>query len=341
MRRALAPAALLLALAPGAAWGQEPATTPVATAPVTPAPVAAPVPVATADRVGARMVLRAQWRVPANVAGPVPVRWRAFSGARTSRTLRVVGHGEARAQVVGGVLRVTARAPMPGGLDRSGGFCVAPDWAAVGLVAAAPGCMTGDRAARADLTAHVPEVTVLADSVGTGLDYIEGGRAKATGGWSAIFDLKVCRRLVAPPCPPNPPSALQVIRSLGPAVGDIAVVHVGYNDSGAAYDIGAVMSALRERGAKRVVWVNLQGIAPFAPGVNAAIRRAAGRYRWMQVADWNSRSAGRAWFTPDRDHVTPSGAYALAAFYREEIARAIRAMRTDGAAAPVGDQPAR
>lgn len=328
MHRALAPAALLLALAPGIAWGQAPATTtPVATAPVTTAPVAAPAPTATADRAGARMVLRAQWRVPAGVAGPVPVRWRAFTGARTSRTLGVVARGEVRAQVAGGVLRMTVRAPMPGGLDRSGGFCVAPDWGSVGLAGPAPACMTGDRASRADLTAHVPEVTVLADSVGTGLDYIEGGRAKATGGWSAIFDLKVCRRLVAPPCPPNPPSALQAIRSLGRAVGDIAVVHVGYNDSGEAYDIAAVMSALKERGVTRVVWVNLQAVAPFASGVNSAIRRAAGRYRWMQVGDWNSRSAGRAWFTPDRDHVTPSGAYALAGFYREEIARAIREMR--------------
>lgn len=124
-----------------------------------------------------------------------------------------------------------------------------------------------------------------------------------------------------------------VFGGLGDAVGDIAVIHVGYNDSGAQYDMAQVMDALRARGVTTAVWVNLQGIAPFAPGVNAAIRRAAGRYDWLQVADWNSRSAGRGWFTADRDHVTPAGASALAAFYREEIARAIRAMR-DQAGSP-------
>lgn len=329
--------ALALALAPAMAAGQAPDTT--ATAPlVTTAPVAPVAPArlvgATVDRVGAGMVLRAEYRLPPSATGRVPVRWRAFAGARTARTLPVVARGTRGVVVSGTTLRITARAPMGSALDRSGGFCLAPDWAAIGLPATAPACMDGPRASRAQMTARVPEVTVIADSVGTGLDYIAGGRAKATGPWSAVFDLKVCRRLVAPPCPPNPPSALKVIKGLGAAVGDIAVIHVGYNDSGAQYDMAQVMSALKARGVTRVVWVNLQGIAPFAPGVNAAIARAAARYGWLQVGNWNARSAGRAWFTSDRDHVTPSGAHALAAFYREEIARAIRAMRDQAGAPP-------
>ena len=165
----------------------------------------------------------------------------------------------------------------------------------------------------------------MSPGVGSGLDYISGGRAKATGPWSAVFDLKVCRRLVAPPCPPNPPSALSVIRSL-PTPGDIVVIHVGYNDAGATYDIGRVMTALKARGVKRAVWLNLQSIAPFASGVNAAVRTAARRYDWLQVADWNAFSAGRSWFVSDRDHLTPAGAGALAGFYRAEIAKAIAAL---------------
>lgn len=336
MPRALAPAALLMALAPALAPAQAPTTSPTApgAVPTVPALAAPELAGATVERVGARMVLRAEYRLPAPAAGRVPVRWRAFGGPRRARALAVVARGATTGAVTGTTMRVVARAPMVGGLDRSGGFCLAPDWAAVGLVGPAPACMVGARVARARMTAHVPEVTVIADSVGTGLDYIAGGRAGATGRWSAVFDLKVCRRLVALPCPPNPPSALSVIRALGPAVGDIAVIHVGYNDSGAQYDIARVMSALRARGVRRVVWVNLQGIAPFAKGVNAAISRAAGRYGWLQVGDWNARSAGRAWFTADRDHVTPSGARALAAFYREEIARALRALRDQPGASP-------
>lgn len=337
MHRALAPAALVIALAPAMAAAQAPPVTPTAPAATT-APVAPAVPArlvgATVDRTGARMVLRAEYRLPGPVVGTVPVRWKAFAGSRTARTLPVVARGARQVLASGTALRITVRAPMGSALDRSGGFCVAPDWAAVGLPAAAPACMDGGGATRAQMTARVPEVTVIADSVGTGLDYIAGGRARATGGWSAVFDLKVCRRLVAPPCPPNPPSALSVIRRLGPAMGDIAVIHVGYNDSGAQYDMARVMAALKARGVERVVWVNLQRIAPFAPGVNAAISRAAARYGWLQVGNWNARSAGRSWFTSDRDHVTPSGAYALAAFYREEIARAIRAMRVQAGSPP-------
>lgn len=174
---------------------------------------------------------------------------------------------------------------------------------------------------------------MIADSVGTGLDYVAGGRARATGAWSAVFDLKVCRRLVAPPCPPNPPSALSVIRSL-PSPGDIVVIHVGYNDAGSTYDISQVMRALKTRGVRRVVWLNLQSIAPVAGSVNAAITRAASRYRWLQLADWNRHSAGHGWFVADRDHLTPSGATALARFYRTEIAKAIRALRTTQVGSP-------
>ena len=60
--------------------------------------------------------------------------------------------------------------------------------------------------------------------------------------------------------------------------------------------------------------------------MNAAVRTAAGRYDWLQLADWSAHSAGHGWFVSDRDHLTPSGAQALAAFYRAEITRAIAAL---------------
>ncbi|MBL6633313.1 MAG: hypothetical protein ISP32_02825, partial [Thermoleophilia bacterium] len=96
MHRALAPAALVIALAPAMAAGQAPpatSTAPVAaTAPVAPS-APARLASATADRAGARMVLRAEYRLLAPVAGPVPVRWRAFAGSRTARRLPVVARG--------------------------------------------------------------------------------------------------------------------------------------------------------------------------------------------------------------------------------------------------------
>jgi hypothetical protein len=259
------------------------------------------------------------------VPATVPMRWVAYGGSRNARTLRRVAAGKADLVLRDGVVTFRRRVALPVAGAMSGGFCAEFDLTALGIAEPAVRCPTGATATRAQLPARVPEVTVIADSVGTGLDYIPAGRAKATGAWSAVFDLKVCRRLVAPPCPPNPPSALSVIRSL-PSPGDIVLIHVGYNDAGATYDIARVMTALKARGVRRAVWLNLQAIAPFASGVNAAVRTAAGRYDWLQVADWASHSAGHGWFVADRDHLTPSGAEALAAFYRAEIARAIRAL---------------
>ena len=259
------------------------------------------------------------------VTGKVPMRWVAYGGSRDSRRLRRLAAGEATLTPRDGVVTFRRRVPVPVAGAMSGGFCAEFDLTALGIAEPAVRCPTTSTAARDQLPARVPEVTVIADSVGTGLDYIAGGRAKATGAWSAVFDLKVCRRLVAPPCPPNPPSALSVIQSL-PTPGDIVVIHVGYNDAGATYDIGRVMTALKARGVKRAVWLNLQSIAPFASGVNAAVRTAARRYDWLQVADWNAFSAGRSWFVSDRDHLTPAGAGALAGFYRAEIAKAIAAL---------------
>jgi hypothetical protein len=255
----------------------------------------------------------------------------AYGGSRADPRLRRVAGGTQSVAVRGGVYAFTRRIAVPAAGPMSGGVCEAPDFAALGFGPAPRACPSGSTATRDQLPARVPEVTVISDSVGTGLDYISAGRARATGAWSAVFDLKVCRRLVAPPCPPNPPSAVSVIRS-SPSPGDVVLIHVGYNDSGSGYDVARVMDALKARGVRRAVFVNLQAIAPFASSVNPVIRRAAGRYRWLQVADWSAYSAGRPWFASDRDHLTPAGAAALAAFYRAEITKAIVALEAPPAA---------
>lgn len=286
-----------------------------------PAPAPGPTPASTTGTTPSAVP------VPSAPVLKVPMRWVAYGGTRDATRLRRLAAGDAVLPVRSGVVTFQRRVRVPTAAPMSGGFCAQFDLTALGITEPATTCPTGPTATRDQLPARVPEVTVISDSVGSGLDYISGGRAKATGPWSAVFDLKVCRRLVAPPCPPNPPSALSVIQSMPGSVGDIVVMHVGYNDWGAVYDIGRLMTAMKARGVRRVVWLNLQAGAPSAPGVNGAIRAAAGRYRWLQVADWASFSAGHSWFVGDGDHVTPSGAEGLAGFYRAEIARAIAALQ--------------
>lgn len=297
---------------------------PVAPEPPTPVPSSA-----AASRDGARMTVRIAYLVPPGTEGVVPTAWRAFAGPRSERSLGAVGAGARMVPIVDGVYRFRASARMGSDPDRSGGFCVAPDFAAVGLAPVSATCMRGPRARRAALTARVPEATLFGDSVAATLDWVPGTRQAVARGLSVRFDLHACRRLVAAPCPPGAPSALESIRSLPGSLGDVVVVNVGYNDWAATYDVPRVVRALRARGVKRVVWMTLRETQASYRGINAQVHRAARRSAVLQVADWNRASRGSAWFAPDGVHLTRAGGWALAAFTRREIRTAIAHLRRE------------
>lgn len=310
----------------GVAAAQDPAaTTPAVTAPPA-APAQAELASAVVTRRGARMTVRARYRVPASVAGTVPVAWRALAGSRSARGLAPAGGGVRLAQVSGGVVAITITARMGAAIDRSGGFCLAPDWSALGLAPIDTACMDGSRVPRRSLTARVPEVTVFGDSVGAAFEWVPGTKEAMARGLSARFDLRTCRRLVAAPCPPNPPSVLSSIRSLPGSLGDIVVMNVGYNDWAATYDVPRVLRALRARGVDRVVWVLLRPTQGSYVSINGMIQRAARRSRDVQVADWGRAAAG-SWFAPDGVHLTVSGGWGLARFLRREVREAVAVLR--------------
>ena len=316
MRFVLAPGACLLAIAPALAGAQAP----VASV----APVAGP---AIVTRDAHRMTATVEYRLPPEVTGVVPTAWRAYAGARSSRTLRPVSHGLGYVSVSGGVYRFTTRARMGAASDRSGGFCVAPDFAAVGLPPVDAGCIDADRPRRRDLTAYMPEATVFGDSVDAAFDWVPGTRDAISRHHSVRFDLRTCRRLLAAPCLPGASSVLSAAGSLAGSLGDVAVVNVGYNDWAGTYDVPRVMRALRARGVRRVVWVTLRETQSSYRQINAEIRLAARRSSRIQVADWGRASRGRPWFGPDQVHLTTAGAWGMAAFTRREIRKAVAWLR--------------
>jgi len=300
-------------------------------------------------RSGTRMHATVRYRLDPSVSGTVPTAWRAFAGSREAHRLRAVAHGSKAIGVVKGVYGFTARARMGGATDRSGGFCVAPDFAAIGQPPVEVACMAGERVMRRDLTATVPEATVFGDSVGATFDWVPGTREALAKGLSVRYDLRSCRRLVAAPCPPGPPSVLSSVRSLPGSLGDIVVINVGYNDWAATYDVGRVLRALRARGVQRVVWITLRETQASYRQINQRIRSAArrGGVRGLgiQVADWGRASRGRNWFGADQVHLTSAGGWGLAAFTRREIREAVvwlrdrddhRSRRGDGADAVGG-----
>jgi len=297
-------------------------------------PVVAPIITAhvetdTVRLVGGRLVRDLRLTVPGAHDGTAVIAWQAFGGARTATQLARLGHGRATVAVRDGRITFRRRVHIGGGFDRSGGFCEQVDLSAVGAVMPnSVTCPDSDTATRAQLPARVPEFSMYSDSVGAGLLESSGATTRAAGDQSAVFDLKVCRRLTYLPCPPNPVSALTAIRQQPGSVGDIAVIDVGYNDWAQVYGIEPVISALRARGVKRIVWVTLRETEGGMGSINAMIRAAARRHPFIQIADWNAASAGLGGFAADGVHLSSgSTVNALADFVRTEVQKAAVILR--------------
>jgi hypothetical protein len=154
--------------------------------------------------------------------------------------------------------------------------------------------------------------------------------AAVAKGFDVKFDLQVCRRLASAGCPYNgrvPTSALDAVRAAGPAIGDVLVVDVGYNDDPAVYgrQMDQLIRTAKADGVKEIVWVNLRETEPLFKQINTVIRTEAQRFPLVQVADWNAWSAGKPWFRSDGLHLTNAGADGLALMLRVYIVSAAQA----------------
>jgi hypothetical protein len=327
---ALAVALAAVATAPAAVAQQglpapEAAPEPTPTAPA----LSAPAPTARIETdsvrlVGGRLVRHLRLTIPGAPDGTATVTWQAYGGSRSATRLPRLGHGRVTVPVSDGQLTFRKRVRVGDGFDRSGGFCEQIDLTGLGAVMpATTTCPDASTATRGQLPSRVPEFSMYSDSAGAGLLMSAGATTRAAGDMSAVFDLKVCRRLTYLPCPPNPVSALSAIRSQPGSVGDIAVIDVGYNDWAQVYGIEPVVSALRARGVKRIVWMTLREHQSSYASINAMIRAAAKRHPFIQVADWNAASSGLGGFAADGVHLSSGSAVnALADFVRAAVQKA-------------------
>jgi hypothetical protein len=107
---------------------------------------------------------------------------------------------------------------------------------------------------------------------------------------------------------------------------DVLVVDVGYNDDPALYgrEMARVIRAAKTDGVKEIVWVNLRETQSLFKRINAVIGTEAQRFPLVQVADWNSWSAGKPWFRSDGLHLTDAGAQGLALMLRVYIVSAAK-----------------
>lgn len=199
--------------------------------------------------------------------------------------------------------------------------------AAAALLAAAALALVASSVAAA-APARGTRVTFIGDSVAASLMFVPEARRALGRGLDLRLDLKVCRRLVQPSCTyqgVTPATALQVVRSKGSALGDVAVIMVGYNDYASQYRKGLdqVMRALRKAGVDDVVWVTLGETRENYRLINGVIRNAQKRWPELTIADWASRSRAKSWFADDGLHLEADGAMALARLIRGKVLAAI------------------
>jgi hypothetical protein len=183
--------------------------------------------------------------------------------------------------------------------------------------------------------AAAPRVTLIADSVGGVLFWQRDARDELARGIDLRVDIRTCRRLVTDGCVysgERPPSALDAIRDLGPALGQVAVIDVGYNDAptGFATGIDRVMRALLDAGVDQVVWLTLRERRPSWAEINDQIRQAPKRWPQLTVGDWELQSrAHDDWFA-DGIHMNWIGGAAFGGFLRPLVIGACGAACGDG-----------
>lgn len=198
---------------------------------------------------------------------------------------------------------------------------------AAGLAALAlPGVSSGSSGS-SEAASKPARVTMITDSVGGALYPGSAEREALAHGLDFRLENAPCRKLISPGCPSKegvPPSVLETIAAVGPELGDLVVVDVGYNDFADGYDAGldSVMKALLEHGVPHVVWVTLRESQSPWPEINQQIRAAAARWPQLTVADWAPVAAGHPEWFEDNAHMTGLGAAAFASFLRPIVIEA-------------------
>jgi len=172
------------------------------------------------------------------------------------------------------------------------------------------------------------QVTLIGDSVA---DAIAGtSTAVKEAGREIVLNLQVapCRRVAGQSCPYNgvrPPNLIQLVQSLGPALGPNVVVAVGYNDFESTFsqDVASALGALESAGVKHIFWLTLRAARHPYLTMNAALEAAAADHPDLTIVDWNVYSRSHPdWFQSDGIHLDYAGAVAMATLIHKALDQA-------------------
>lgn len=166
-------------------------------------------------------------------------------------------------------------------------------------------------------------VTVIGDSIATGLAYNASARAVLAAGIDLDLQAAVCRRIAGDSCPylgVRPATLVDLLPSL--RLGSTVVVAAGYNDYETTFaeSVETALDALGRAGVDRVLWLTLRVERESYLRMNDLVRTAAERHPELTVVDWNLYSRSHPdWFQPDGLHLTDVGAMAMATLVHRSL----------------------
>ena len=199
-------------------------------------------------------------------------------------------------------------------------------WSVLGALAiAAVGASAAVNASA--VVGALPRVTLISDSVATGIAGDREARSMLQSGIDLQLQLAPCRRVAGTSCPyagVSPPTVVDVVHDLGPQLGPTVIVEAGYDDyaSGFAGEVGEALQALQAAGVTRVIWLTLHesSLQPQYGEMNDVLRATAATNADLTLADWNAVSQTHDdWFHSDEVHLYDSGARAMAKLLRSTL----------------------
>ena len=190
------------------------------------------------------------------------------------------------------------------------------------LVALLALAVTASAPARSNGAQHV---TFIGDSVADAIPGDYSASLIIKQGIDLDLEVAPCRRVEGEGCPIDgvrPPSALQLIQSLGSKIGPNVVVAVGYNDFEDQYagNIEDAINAMTAAGVKRIFWLTLRAARHPYLSMNDDIAQAAAKHPQVTVVDWNVYSRSHPdWFQTDGLHLLGPGAEGMATLIHKSL----------------------
>jgi hypothetical protein len=164
----------------------------------------------------------------------------------------------------------------------------------------------------------VPGVTIIGDSVMTGVLWHPEAVAVMQAGLAVHWEVAVCRTLAGESCPfegARPPTLLDVVHADGSSLGRTVVVEVGYNDPPATFatEVDESIRALLAAGVQHILWLDFREAQGQYADMNGVLTTAKLRYPQLTIVDWDGYAQRNyGWFQSDGIHLTAAGGLAMA-----------------------------